>query len=66
MIVRVINLDITEPIDFVTPVENLGGQKSLFITMLKRLEVMSLTTCISQVAEGLNNKDWTKMKSGSH
>lgn len=66
MIVRVINLDIKNPIDFITPVENLGGQRSLFITMLKRLEVMSLTTCISQVAEGLNNKDWTKMKQGSH
>ena len=66
MIVRLIDLDIREPIDFVTPVKNLGGQRSLFITMLKRLEVMSLTTCISQVAEGLNDKDWAKMKQGSH
>ena len=61
-----INLDITLPIDFVTPVQNLGGQKFLFNTMLKRLEVMSLTACMGQIAEGLNTKDWTKMKQGVH
>lgn len=66
MIVRVINLDIKQPIDFVTPIENLGGQRSLFITMLKRLEVMSLTSCLNQVAEGLNARDWLKMKQGAH
>ena len=50
MIVRVINLDVTEPIDFITSVESLGGIESLFITMLKRLEVMSLTMCMGLVA----------------
>lgn len=66
MIIRLVDLDVSEPMDFVTPVENLGGQKSLFITMLKRLEVMSLTMCMNQVAEGLNEKDWNKMKQGAH
>lgn len=47
LIVRVINLDINQPIDLVMPVQNLGGQRSLFITMLKRLEVMSLTTSMN-------------------
>jgi len=47
LIVRVINLDISQPIDLVMPVQNLGGQRSLFITMLKRLEVMSLTTSMN-------------------
>ena len=47
MVVRVINLDVTQPIDFVTSVQNLGGQRSLFITMLKRLEVMSLMSCLN-------------------
>ena len=62
MVIRVIDLDVTEPIDFVTPVENLGGQQKLFITMLKRLETMSLTMCMGQVAEGLKEGDWLKMK----
>jgi len=47
LIVRVINLDVNQPIDLVMPVQNLGGQRSLFITMLKRLEVMSLTTSMN-------------------
>ena len=63
---RLIDLNTTEPIDFETPVKNLGGQRSLFITMLKRLEVMSLNSCIDQVAAGLNAKDWEKMKQGAH
>ena len=63
---RVIDLDITKPIDFCTPVENLGGQKKLFITMLKRLEIMSLNTCAQQIAEGLNQKNWLTMKQGAH
>ena len=61
-----VDLDVREPIDFITPVENLSGQRQLFITMLTRLEVMSLTSSIQQVAEGLNTKDWQKMKSGAH
>ena len=43
LIVRMVDLDISEPIDFIKPVENLSGQHQLFITMLTRLEVMSLT-----------------------
>jgi hypothetical protein len=66
MLVRLIDLDVKEPIDFETPVKNLGGQRSLFITMLKRLEVMSLNSCIEQVAIGMNDRDWEKMKQGSH
>ena len=27
---------------------------------------MSLTTCMQQVSEGLNQKDWNKMKQGAH
>ena len=34
--------------------------------MLKRLEVMSLTMCMGQVAEGLEQSDWNKMKGGAH
>jgi len=60
MLVRLIDLDVKEPIDFETPVKNLGGQRSLFITMLKRLEVMSLNSCIEQVAIGMNDRDWEK------
>ena len=66
MIVRLIDLDISQPIDFVTPVKNLGGQRNLFINMLGRLEKMSLNQSIKKVADGLNEKDWQKMKDGSH
>lgn len=41
-----VDLDVSEPIDFIKPVENLSGQQQLFITMLTRLEVMSLTQSI--------------------
>ena len=34
--------------------------------MLKRLEVMSLVSTMAQVADGLNTKDWAKMKQGAH
>mgnify|MGYP000867874157 CR=1 FL=1 len=34
--------------------------------MLKRLEVMSLTSCMTQVAEGINQQDYNKMKQGAH
>ena len=34
--------------------------------MLKRLEVMSLTTCLRQVTDGVNERDWVKMKFGVH
>ena len=52
--------------DLITPVENLNNKKSLFITMLQRIEVMSLKVCMSQVADGMNEKDWEKMKNGAH
>jgi len=66
LVVRIIDLDITKPIDFATPVENLGGCQSLFISMLKRMETMSLNRYVNQVAESLNNKDWNNMKHGAH
>ena len=66
MIVRVVDLDVSKPIDFVTPIQSLGGQKQLHITMLRRLEVMSLNQCMNQVAEGVNLQDREKMKDGVH
>ena len=34
--------------------------------MLRRCEVMSMTMCMNQIAEGLNDKDWVKMRQGAH
>lgn len=61
-VIKVTNFNIDGPIDMVTPVQNMGGQRSLFITMLKRLEVCSLSICITQITDGMNNKDWAKLK----
>lgn len=55
-----INTD--QPIDLITPVINLGGQKKIFISMLKQLEEMSLNSCMDQIANSLNNHDWKEMK----
>lgn len=65
MHIRLINLDVSQPIDFVAPIKNLGDSK-LHITMLKRLETMSLNMCMSQVAEGVNEQDWDQVKQGAH
>ena len=34
--------------------------------MLKRLEVMSLNSCLNQGSEGMVQRDWNKMRQGSH
>ena len=34
--------------------------------MLKRLEVMTLNQCMSQVAEGIKKQDYMKIKNGVH
>ena len=66
MNIRVSNLDVTEPIDFITPVQKFGVRQSLFIKMLNDFEDLSLTIYMGQVAQGLNDSDWTKMKEGAH
>ena len=66
VVVRIIDLDVTHPIDFLTPVENLGGSRKLFIQMLKRLDGKAMLGYISTIAESMNEQDWEKMKNGSH
>ena len=66
MIIRCSDFDISESIDFVTPIKNLDGKKKLFHSMLSRLEDMSLNGSLVQITDGLNQKDWLKMKSGAH
>ena len=66
MVVKLSNFDVTDPIDLITPVENLNGKTEFFIKMLKRIDVTSVMPCLTQVAEGLNEKDWDKMKQGAH
>lgn len=66
LIIRISNLDITDPVDLVTPIENLGGETSLYVTMLKRFESMSLTNCLNMVTTSLNKQEWENMKQGAH
>ena len=66
MVVKLSNFDVTDPIDLITPVENLNGKTETFIKMLKLIDVTSVMPCLTQVAEGLNEKDWDKMKQGAH
>ena len=44
---KVHNLDISDPIDFKTPIESLGGNRKLYFSMLARFEVMSLNSCMA-------------------
>lgn len=64
--IRISNLDVSQPVDLVTPIENLGGETTLYITMLKRFEGMSLTNCLKMITDAMNKQDWDAMKQGAH
>ena len=40
---KVHDLDITDPIDMRTAIDSLGGNRKLYISMLEKIEVMSLS-----------------------
>jgi len=44
----------------------LGGHRKLFITMLKRLENLSLRACLQNIAIAMNQRDWLGVKNGVH
>ena len=65
-LIKVNNLDITEPIDCKNAVESLGGNRKLFYSMLTRLEVMSVRCSMSQITDSMQRQDWAKMKMAAH
>ena len=56
------NLDITEPVDMKSATVSLGNNNKLFYDLLERLEEMSITTCMTQLANALKFEDWHRMK----
>ena len=64
--IKVHNLDITNPVDINTPVDSLGGNNKLYFAMLSRLEGMSLSMCMQQITDAVDNKEWLKMKNAAH
>jgi len=66
MEIKAQDLDVSSPIDLNTPVKSLGGNYQLFYMMLSRLEVMSLTSNMQQIAKAVSDRDWDKMKLGVH
>lgn len=49
-----------------TPIGILGGNRSLYFSMLSRLEPMSLNHNIVGIAEAVDSNDYDKMKSKVH
>ena len=64
--VKVYNLDVSQPIDISKATSLIGGNKKLYINMLSKIEVMSLSSQLNQIADAINNKDWPKMKMAAH
>lgn len=45
--VKIQNMDISNPIDVETAIRGLGGEKSIFIMMLSKLEAMTLNNVMA-------------------
>ena len=63
---QVYDLDISEPIDFKTAHDLLGGNKQLHLSMLARMEKMSVRSCMKQITDALKINDWPTMNLGAH
>ena len=63
---NVIVLDVNVSVDTEAPIVNLGGSKSLYYTMLKRMDEMSLVPNVCGLAQAVDNTDYDKMKQIFH
>ena len=64
--VKDINLDVTVPIDMPTAVENLGGEASMFYSMLSKFESMTLETTLRDMISAYDNVDYEQLKNYAH
>ncbi len=49
--INFVDLDVSQPIDFKKAIESLTGNKKLYISMLSKIEVMSLNNCMVTMSE---------------
>lgn len=60
--IKVVDFNITTPIDFDTAIKQLGGNQNLFYTMLGRLEQMSIEQQMAGIAKAIEDKNFLEMK----
>ena len=63
---RDINLNISSTFDVDKALENFGGEMSLFISSLSKLEDMTLEKNLGEIATAYDNKDYKKIKDVAH
>ena len=61
-----LDVDITYPVDINKGTEQLGGSDMMFYMMLEKLEEMSLTKCMEDLAVDVNKLDFLEMKNHAH
>ena len=61
-LIKVVNLDISKPIDIETSIGNLNGNKKLYFNMLAKLEGVYINKCMEQIASSIASNDWIKIK----
>ena len=63
---RVVDLSVDTPIDVPRAIELLGNQAKIFYQMLGKLEKLSLTPALTDIAQAINDRDFNKYKSKAH
>lgn len=63
---RVINLSTKFPIDTSSAISALGGEASIYYNMLGKFEPMSLLVTLEELADAMNEQDFTKIKNKAH
>ena len=64
--IRVVDLDVTTPIDTATAIAGLGGEPSIFYEMLGSLEDMTLNECMKKMVPVYDTKNYDEIKSHAH
>ena len=63
---RVVDLSIDMPIDVQKAIILLGNQTKIFYQMLGKLEMLSLNPSLEALAQAVEERDYSKMKSKAH
>ena len=59
--INVQDLNIAEPIDIKTAMEEIVCNEKLYFSMLSRFEGMSLNECMEKISSALDFKDWNTL-----
>lgn len=63
---RVVDLSVQFPIDTKKAIEALGGEKTIFYSMLGKFETMSLLSTMEELRDAVNELDYSKIKNKAH